>query len=120
MGMFNTIVAPLTCPLTGRLLPRIEIQIKWQDYGVLALATYAIGDRLDDLEPSYDQTWVKTDFICDACSQHQRGGEGRAYIPTQSQVWHPVYVEVGDAVIRRVLNEAEFAAIGVTDFVNDL
>ena len=116
MGMFNSIHADLICPVTGRLLPRTEIQIKWQEHDHHWLGVYKPGDTLEGLEPQFDNTWVKTEFICDACSRHEKGRKGQPYIPTQGQVWHAVFVEIRDCRICRVLNEKQFAETGMTEF----
>jgi hypothetical protein len=117
MGMFNTIYADSTCVVTGSALLGAEIQIKWQEREYLCLATHKVGDTLEHLEPKFNNTWVKTEFICDACSQHKPGWRGEPYIPTAGQVWHAVYVEVREGRICQILNEKEFAATGVTEFV---
>lgn len=119
MGMFNTIYADLTCAFTGKTLPGTPIQIKWQDHKCLWLGVYKVGDMLERLEPGFDNTWVKTEFICDACSRHETGWQGKPYIPTAGQVWHPAYVEIRESRICRVLNETEFTAIGVKKFAVD-
>lgn len=116
MGMFNTIYADLTCPVTGKPLANTPIQIKWQEHRHLWLGVYKVGDTLEGLEPEFNNTWVKTEFICDACSRHETGWQGKPYIPTAGQVWHAVYVELREGRICRVMNETEFAETGVTEF----
>jgi hypothetical protein len=116
MGMFNSIHADVTCPVTGDLLPGSEIQIKWQEHDHLWLGVYKVDDSLEGLEPRFDNTWIKPEFICDACSRHETGWEGKPYIPTAGQVWHAVYVEIREGRIRQVLNAQQFAETGVTAF----
>jgi hypothetical protein len=43
MGMFNTIVADIPCPETGKLSKDTEIQIKWQDRDARVLDVYRTG-----------------------------------------------------------------------------
>ena len=117
MGMFNTIHADLACVVTGKALPRTEIQIKWQEHKYLDLGAYNVGDTLEGLQSEFDNTWIKTEFICDACSRHEIGWKGKPFIPTAGQVWHPVYIEMREGRICRILNEAEFAATGIKEFV---
>lgn len=117
MGMFNIIHTDLTCPVTGKLLPGTQLQIKWQEHKQLWLGVYKLGDTLEGLEPKFDNTWVKTEFICDACSRHETSRQGKPYIPTAGQVWHVVYVQMIGKRICRILNEKQFAETGVTEFV---
>ena len=82
MGMFNTIVADIPCPETGKLSKDTEIQIKWQDRDARVLDVYRTGDSLPDLLSKYNNTWVRTDYICNACSHKTTGytrlsGQGR-------------------------------------------
>jgi len=71
------------------------------------------------MQPGFDNTWVKTGFICEACSRHETGWQGKPYIPTAGQVWHPVYVEMREGRICRIVNQQEFVAVGLKEFATD-
>jgi hypothetical protein len=117
--MFNTIMVDLACPEIGQLA-HSEIQIKWQDRNARALTVYHTGDPLEDLEPGYDDTWIRTDYICSACSLKTRPREGHDYIRVEDQRWHVAFVEIAHRRIARIVPEREFLLLGVTRFVNDV
>jgi hypothetical protein len=73
MGMFNSIIADLRCPARQEVARDSEIQIKWQMPEARALAIYRVGDVLEDIEAEYDNTWVRTDYICRVCSKQTIG-----------------------------------------------
>ena len=120
MGMFNSIYADLTCPAAGEMSKNTEIQIKWQDRGALTLAVYRRGDTLPDLLSEYDNTWVRTDYICRACSPKTIAHDKTGYIRTNDQQWHIVFVHIEDERIHQILTELEFGAMGVNDFLDDV
>ncbi len=120
MGMFNSIYADLLCPIKKELSKDTEIQIKWQDYRVRALTHYRIGDVLEEIEDEYDNTWIRTDFICNVCSKHTKGWKGMEYIKTDDQSRHKIFVKIEDGKICEILSEEDFSKIGVKDFVDYL
>ncbi len=87
MGMFNSIIADLRCPTKQDIGSGAEIQIKWQVQAARALTVYHLGDVLEDIEAEYDNTWIKTDYICSVCSRHTTGRKGITYIKTEDQQW---------------------------------
>lgn len=117
MGMFNSIHADLLCPVRGQVAENVEIQIKWQEYEARALDVYRLGDVLPQIEPEYDNSWIRTDYICDVCSKHTPGRRGMVYIKTEDQSRHLVFVEIRAGRICQILTEDEFRKTGVTDFV---
>ena len=117
MGMFNSIVADLRCPAKQEVGNDTEIQIKWQVRGARTLSVHHLGDVLEDIEAEYDNTWIRTDYICRVCSKHTTGRDGITYIKTDDQRRHPVFVCIGQGKIRGVLTEEEFEKTGVADFV---
>ena len=119
MGMFNSISADLICPITGWLSRGTEIQIKWQDRDARQLETYRLGDTLDQLDLDYDNTWVRTDYICNSCSPKTVGYKGMEFIRSNDQHRHPVFVQIEQGKIRQILTEAEFQAQGENTFITD-
>ena len=117
MGMFNCIVADLRCPTRHELSRDTEIQIKWQAPAARALSVYRLGDVLDDIELEYDNTWIRTDYICHVCSTYTTGKGGIAYIKTDDQKRHPVYVRTEHGKICEIVTEDEFERTGAADFV---
>lgn len=120
MGMFNSIYADLLCPIKKELSKNTEIQIKWQDYHVRALTPYRIGDVLEEIEDEYDNTWIRTDFICNVCSKHTKGWKGMEYIKTEDQSRHNIFVKIENGKICKILPEEDFSKIGVNNFVDYL
>jgi hypothetical protein len=119
--MFNSIQADLVCPTTGSLSVDSEIQIKWQDREARVLAVYHVGDLLEDLEPGYDGAWVRTNYICNACSPRTASSGGGGYhIRREDERWHVAFVELVDSRLVRILAEREFLALGVSRFVDDI
>ncbi len=110
MGMFNSISADLTCPVTGKLSKHTEIQIKWQDRNALSLQVYRLGDILDQLDSRYNNVWVRTDYICDACSPKTVGYKGIKFIRSDDQRRHHVYVQIKQNKICKILTEVDFSA----------
>jgi hypothetical protein len=119
MGMFNSIIADLCCPTRQEVARDTEIQIKWQIHEARALNVYHVRDVLEDIEAEYDNTWIRTDYICRVCSKHTIGKNGIAYIKALDQQRHPVFVRVDHGGICEVLTEEEFTKLGVADYVDD-
>ena len=118
MGMFNSIFADLRCPTKQEVGSSTEIQIKWQVPESRVLAGYYLGDVLEDIEPEYDNTWIRTDYICRVCSTYTTGKNGITYIKTADQRRHPVFVHIDQGKICEILSEQEFEKTGVADFVH--
>lgn len=119
MGMFNSIVADITCP-TGQLSKDTEIQIKWQAHEARILDVYRAGDFLPDLLSKYDNTWVRTDYICNACSPKTTARDGTPYIRSDDQRWHVAFVEIRSGTVCRLLSESEFQELGIDQFFDDV
>ncbi|ODS31809.1 MAG: hypothetical protein SCARUB_03057 [Candidatus Scalindua rubra] len=120
MGMFNSIYADLLCPTMKKLSKDTEIQIKWQDYRVRTLTHYRRGDVLEEIEDEYDNTWIRTGFICNVCSKHTKGWKGMEYIKNEDQSRHKIFVKIEDGKICEIFSEEDFSKIGVKDFVDYL
>ena len=120
MGMFNSIYADILCPTKKELSKNTQIQIKWQDYRVRALTHYRMGDVLEEIEDEYNNTWIRTDFICDVCSKHTKGWKGMEYIKTEAQISHTIFVKIESGKICEILAEEDFYKIGVNNFVDYL
>ncbi len=120
MGMFNTIVSDITCPKTGQVGRDTEIQIKWQAQGARILDVYHMDDFMPDILPEYDNTWVRTDYICNVCSPKTTGRDGTPYIRTADQIWHMAFVEIRNGKVCRILSEPEFQALGISEFYDDV
>ena len=120
MGMFNTIFAEIACPQgKGEKTTTQSIQIKWQVPEARCLDGYRIGDALPQLMPGFDDTWIKTDYICQSCSAKTVGKRGREYIRTMDQQWHVAFVEVRAGRLCRILSELEVADAEVADYQDD-
>jgi len=117
MGMFNSIVADLRCPIKQEVGSDTEIQIKWQVRESRSLTVYRLGDVLEGIEAEYDNTWIRTDYICHVCSKHTTGKNGIAYIKIHDQQRHPVFVRIDHGKICEVVTEEEFQKTGGTDFI---
>ncbi len=120
MGMFNTIVSDITCPKTGQISKDAEIQIKWQAREARILDVYHMDDFMPDILPEYDNTWVRTDYICNVCSPKTTGRDGTPYIRTADQIWHMAFVEIRNGKVCRILSEPEFQALGISEFYDDV
>jgi hypothetical protein len=119
MGMFNSIYADLLCPEQQEISRDTEIQIKWQHPRSRTLNVYHQGDILEDLEDEYNNTWIRTDYICHVCSRHTTGHHGIAYIKVEDQQRHHVFIRIENAMICEILTEEEFLQKGITTFVED-
>ncbi len=118
MGMFNSIFADLRCPTKQEVGSAAEIQIKWQVPPARELAVYRLGDVLEDIEAEYDNTWIRTDYICNVCSKHTAGKNGITFIRTEDQQRHFVFVHIDQGKVCEILSEQEFEKTGVADFVH--
>ena len=118
MGMFNTILADLLCPAVRKVSKDSEIQIKWQVQDVRALSVYRQGDVLDGIEQDYNNTWIRTDYICRACSKYSSGKGGLRFIRTDDQSRHYVFLRIDGGRICKILTETEFNELGIDRFVN--
>lgn len=106
MGMFNSIYADLFCPIDKRVGKDTEIQIKWQKYEARLLEVYHVNDVLEDIEPEFDNNWIRTDYICEICSKGD--------LPR-----HFVFVHIVQGKIEEILTEEEFQSRGIKHFVDD-
>lgn len=120
MGMFNSIYADLLCPIRGEISKHTEIQIKWQHRRVRALTHYRVGDILEEIDDKYNNTWIRTDYICRVCSKHTKGLRGMDYIKTEDQKRHIIFVRIENGKICRILSEGDFNEMGLTDYVDYL
>ncbi|MBI3987299.1 MAG: hypothetical protein HY343_10280 [Lentisphaerae bacterium] len=120
MGMFNTIIADIACPKTGHVSKDTEIQIKWQAHEARILDVYRKGDFLPDLLSKYDNTWVRTDYICNACSPKTTARDGTPYIRSDDQCWHIAFIEIRSGKVCRLLSESEFQGLGIDEFFDDV
>ena len=118
MGMFNMIFADLMCPVKQEIAQNSEIQIKWQERQFRQIVVYHAGDTLEGIENEYDNTWVRTDYICNVCSKKTVGRNKMEYIKTMDQSRHPVFVRIEKGKICRIISEAEFNKTGASDFVD--
>ena len=117
MGMFNSIYADLLCPKAEDISKDTEIQIKWQHPRSRTLEVYHQGDVLEDLEEEYNNTWIRTDYICNVCSRHTTGRHGRPYIKVEDQQRHYVFIRIEEARICEIVTQAEFVQKGVETYV---
>jgi len=115
MGMFNSIYVDLLCPKRKRISKNTEIQIKWQSYEYRLLNVYHLGDTLKGLLSEYNNTWIRTDYICNACSKISEGRFG-PFIDDQKR--HYVFVKIKNSKICKILTAKEFRKRGIKKFVN--
>ena len=120
MGLFNSIFADLYCSTKKGVSKNTEIQIKWQYPEVRGISSYRIGDVLEEIEDEYNNTWIRTDFICNVCSKFTKGRKGMEYIKTDDQSRHNIFVRIENSKIVEILSEEEFNKIGVKTFVDYL
>ena len=118
MGMFNSILADLLCPVGKKVSKDSEIQIKWQVQDARVLSVYRLGDVLGDIEQEYNNTWIRTDYICSVCSKYTSGRGGVQFIKTDDQSRHYVFLRIDDGKICKILTEGEFNELGIDRFVN--
>ena len=120
MGLFNSIFADLYCPTKRGVNKNTEIQIKWQYPKVRGINSYRVGDVLEEIEDEYNDTWIRTDFICNLCSKFTKGWKGIEYIKSEDQSRHNIFVRIENSKICEILSEEEFNKIGEKDFVDYL
>jgi hypothetical protein len=118
MGMFNTICADVLCPETKKISKDTEIQIKWQSRGSRILKVYHKGDLLEDIEDEYNNNWIRTDYICKACSKYTKGHKEMQYIKVDDQKRHYVFIRIESARICEIITEEEFTQRGIEAFVD--
>ena len=120
MGLSNSIFADLLCPTKKEISKNTEIQIKWQNQTARGLNSYRIGDILEDIEDEYNNTWIRTDFICNICSKHTKGWKGIDFIKTEDQSRHTIFIKIENAKIYEIFSEEDLNKIGVKSFVDYL
>lgn len=120
MGMFNSIYADLLCPVKDEIGKDTEIQIKWQKYEARNLSIYRLNDTLENLEDEFNNTWIRTDCICEVCSKKTNGYGGSPYVKVDDQQRHFVFVKIKNSKIEKILTEREFKNENVKDFVEYL
>ena len=97
-----------------------RIQIKWQDHDALGLTDYRVGDVLEDLEPEFDNAWVRSFYDCEACSNDTTFDRVEWRLSrSQGMGRHFAYVEIRNGRVCRVLNEPEFEETGMKAYVKD-
>ena len=116
MGMFNSIYADILCPIKNTISKNTEMQIKWQKKEARILEHYHLGDYLEDLEEEFNNNWIRTEYICEACSKHTPYKEW-IFIKTEDQKWQFVFVNVQQGRIEQILTAEEFRKIDVKNFV---
>ena len=76
------------------------------------------GRKSEEIEEEYDNTWIRTDYICKVCSKYTRGYDGTPYIKATDQKQHPVFVQIENGRIRDILGEETFEKQGMKSFVD--
>lgn len=117
MGLVDFLYTKIKCTATGKELDE-EICNKWRKDRT-EMTSFHVGDSVEGLEKEYQDNWIKTDYICHACSKLTQGGY-REFVKTDDQVRHACYVLIENSVIKEVLNEEEFMKRGITEFYEDL
>ena len=117
--MFNSIIAELPCPTIDKVASG-EIQIKWQTPAKRAGSVYYLGDTLDDIMPEYENVWIKTDFVCEACSRRTESRHGQSFIKPMDQQRHIVFVQIENGTIRQIASEDDFQALKIDNHATDL
>jgi hypothetical protein len=77
MGLFNSIIVDLTCPVTDEVSKDNEIQIKWQSVDTRGLQTYRLGDTLDNGKcpvETNENSWNERRFLGIVYSMSRRIG----------------------------------------------
>ena len=119
MGMFNSIIADLSCSTYGARASR-EIQIKWQIPAARSGEVYYLGGAIENILPEYSNTWVRTDFVCESCSPRTEGRGGQSFIKVMDQQRHVVFVRVDDSQIIEIVSEQDFELRNVSEFATDI
>ncbi len=99
MGLFDTLYAPLKCPVVG-IEKEVEIQFKWADP---LLRTYRIGGQLE-LGP-YGNIWIPEDYVCDQCIEHERAEREKK---GKEIVFHAAFIHLDQGKFEEVVSEEEF------------
>jgi hypothetical protein len=120
MGMFNTILADLMCPTKREIARDSEIQIKWQVAPFRTLDVYQKGDVLEHIQNEFDNTWIRTDYICKVCSIYTTGRNGSKFIKTENQSRHLVFVKVESGLITEIFTDDDFKRLGIETYVDYL
>lgn len=120
MGMFNLILADLMCPVKRQIGTNTDIQIKWQKREMRTLSAYHLGDLLEDIEPEFDNHWIRTDYICEVCSNKTTGYREIPYVRVDDQQRHHVFVKIEKSKVVKILTEEEFKEEKTTDFIDYL
>lgn len=81
------------CPKIKKISENTEIQIKWQGQEYRLLNIYHLGDTLEGLLAEYNNTWIRTDYICNVCSKHTLGCFG-PLIKVENQKRHYVFIRI--------------------------
>lgn len=110
MGMFNTIYTDIRCPVTNKMSDKTGIQIKCQQSEARQLNVYHVNDSIEDLSEGFNNTWIKTDYICNACSTSSVKNDKLRHIKTEDQKRHFVFIRVEDSIIKEIMTEKEFLA----------
>lgn len=114
--MFNSIYIDLQCPAKKEISKNTEIQIKWQKREARVLDVYHVGDFLEDIEEEWNDNWIRTDYICKACSKQSRYKDG-FFIKVENQERHFVFVNIQQGWIKEILTENEFKRLGIDRFI---
>ena len=117
MGMFNSIHADLLCLKRKKVSKNTEIQIKWQSSENRVLNSYHSGDFLEGLLSEYNNTWIRTDYICEICSKHTKGHDSFSFIKVVDQKRHYVFIRIKDSKIYDILTSKEFKKKGIKKYV---
>lgn len=119
MGMFNSIIAELPCA-TNDEVARGEVQIKWQLPEKRSSEVYYLGDALDGIMPEYDNVWIETDFVCEACSPRTKARDGTSFIKVMDQQRHIIFVSIENGRLLQIISEVDFKALNIGDYATDL
>ena len=117
MGMFNSIFTNILCPVRNEISKNTEIQIKWQEKEIRELTSYHKFDILENILGEYNNTWIRTDYICNVCSKFTDSKNGYKFIKTEDQQRHYVFIKIENAQITEILTATEFESNGVKNFV---
>ena len=119
MGMFNSIMADLPC-VASKVAARGEIQIKWQSPEKRSGEVFYVGDVLDSILPEYDNVWIKTDFVCEACSPRTKARDGTSFIKVMDQRRHFIFVRIENGRILQIISEDDFKALNIDGYATDI
>ena len=119
MGMFNSIIADLPC-VANKVTARGEIQIKWQSPEKRSGEVFYVGDVLDSILPENDNAWIKTDFVCEACSPRTKARDSISFIKVMDQRRHIILVRIENGRIVQILSEDDFKALNIDGYATDI